>query len=706
MTCRMGIRLGGSFFEHRGGNVHLSLEQGDRFFDIMDALLTYVNGRFDVTPDFAMDYDDPLAEDKAQLIAAELWRNTAVIDDFVHENPFRLPARDLAAAADWKLALPGTFTLVRYQAGRALLMSEVGIFAVCGIDEDMDQVIGRAPATVRATLLPFEGQVIYDGFLTAGDVGLAVEREMEDEFERRVAQGIVADAPAFIQRVREWQHERQAREMDDWLAGLGGSDSAAALPEGFHRGALAGLAGEDRAAVLAGHVREIEQAERGSVMQAYRQIALNVEPSASLAKILLGYDRASLSQAAVEWGIPSAARLGKAHLAQALASAVLSHPEQLDDALVHAREATFSRMREAARACGGSGEEASAYAVALLPEDIGGPSPLEPIEPYSFFVQKGEGLSFVVPPEVLAMLADVDFGAVEARRALVSNVLCIADACATCCGAVSFGDAFAQYEAAFPGTLHEEEFAAILADEASFGDLSYELWRNPQTDEDFIIHFTLDRRYVARQSLNGGRQQELAFHLESTAPDENPDQAANRMYEMVRSAVAQDLGRLDELLLYLVAEHERYAMRPLPADMLSGDAMSALLRAPAAVAVRDYIDEHMPDGQDDFFYAESVVEEIVMLMIESGHSEAPLEYVRELGLLEGDSNRSKLPQLIEMLYNNVPSWENNGWSPRELTERLTGRTIFYDEDGGEMRIGPNDPCPCGSGKPYRRCHGR
>jgi len=54
----------------------------------------------------------------------------------------------------------------------------------------------------------------------------------------------------------------------------------------------------------------------------------------------------------------------------------------------------------------------------------------------------------------------------------------------------------------------------------------------------------------------------------------------------------------------------------------------------------------------------------------------------------------------------MPSWENNGWSPQELYEQLTGRKLFYNEDGSVMKLGADDPCPCGSGKTYRNCCGK
>lgn len=68
--------------------------------------------------------------------------------------------------------------------------------------------------------------------------------------------------------------------------------------------------------------------------------------------------------------------------------------------------------------------------------------------------------------------------------------------------------------------------------------------------------------------------------------------------------------------------------------------------------------------------------------------------------------RGTAAKLITNVYNSLPSWENNGWSPQELLERMAGKKVFYNERGDVMKVGRNDPCPCGSGKKYKKCCGR
>ena len=41
----------------------------------------------------------------------------------------------------------------------------------------------------------------------------------------------------------------------------------------------------------------------------------------------------------------------------------------------------------------------------------------------------------------------------------------------------------------------------------------------------------------------------------------------------------------------------------------------------------------------------------------------------------------------------------------EIQKQLIAQA-FGDKDPDAARIGRNEPCPCGSGKKYKQCHGR
>jgi hypothetical protein len=90
--------------------------------------------------------------------------------------------------------------------------------------------------------------------------------------------------------------------------------------------------------------------------------------------------------------------------------------------------------------------------------------------------------------------------------------------------------------------------------------------------------------------------------------------------------------------------------------------------------------------------------------------------IRELGSILDRHNLifsdEKQPQefinLIMLAKNNTRIWENNGYTPSELHEILIKRdkNIIKFPTVKRQKIGRNDPCPCGSGKKYKKCCGR
>ena len=70
----------------------------------------------------------------------------------------------------------------------------------------------------------------------------------------------------------------------------------------------------------------------------------------------------------------------------------------------------------------------------------------------------------------------------------------------------------------------------------------------------------------------------------------------------------------------------------------------------------------------------------------------------EYGVVEGDDGRGEAPP------RNVAAQAQAGAADRRAAAQAGGgvavqQRIVYD------KVGRNDPCPCGSGKKYKKCHG-
>lgn len=521
----------------------LTDEQCGRFFDTMDSLLYYVNERFQVVEGFTLDYEGQLGDMKAALVTRALWDNVEIIDEFVRENPARLPQKCLDLALSWRSALPGVYTVVRYQGGNAILMNDVGVFSVQGVTLELEGEIGKAPAYADMVLLPFDDVIIYDGFLQAYDCDGTVDEttRIQDEFENRCARGIVSTASEFVRVANAHLAAERDKELDALLADVAreaeGADEV--LPAGYHRGPLAGLDTIEREAAIAA-----EMARR--------------------------------------------------------------HPSDGSD-----------ERREHA-------------------------------------------------PEPARNHDDL----------LVEQALNCAIASVIARGLVEIGEAYEQYCAVAPDALTREEFDFLVRAESTYSDAYFGLWQHD--GRDYLQYYTLTPDYITQQAARGGTFAGLRDELD--------------YYESFRAS--------------LLEARAEVSPKPLSRTLLENTALGELLRDDNVARLRRFFDERIPDGQDDYTFADLAAQEFALTAIESGGLEGLRWLADELGVSGCATDDARLIRLATNVFNAMPSWENNGWSPQELYEQLTGRRMFYNEDGTVKKVGRDDPCPCGSGEKYRDCCGR
>ncbi len=80
-------------------------------------------------------------------------------------------------------------------------------------------------------------------------------------------------------------------------------------------------------------------------------------------------------------------------------------------------------------------------------------------------------------------------------------------------------------------------------------------------------------------------------------------------------------------------------------------------------------------------------------------------------VFNGIDDLNRFVQVLLNVFNNTRIYKNNGFTPEELFKRderpklkpLPKEPIYINK---VMKVGRNDPCPCGSGLKYKRCHGR
>ena len=167
---------------------------------------------------------------------------------------------------------------------------------------------------------------------------------------------------------------------------------------------------------------------------------------------------------------------------------------------------------------------------------------------------------------------------------------------------------------------------------------------------------------------------------------------------------------------------------------------------PEAVALRRFLDRRVPEGDDDLLFADRAVRSVIEATRTLDEARFLYCQLDSVAVLQGEDTVDEAAMLLADLANATPKWEYAGRTPREefdsgqasalfTAEELlrnaedegvfdeldeffgSGRkrvveatpslpAAFYDENGKLKKVGRNEPCPCGSGKKYKKCHGR
>ena len=328
---------------------------------------------------------------------------------------------------------------------------------------------------------------------------------------------------------------------------------------------------------------------------------------------------------------------------------------------------------------------------------------LTPLMPYTFLFWQGGRFTAFAPEQTKCMLADVDFEEIERVRVRNEEVVTCAEACTTFYGVVSLDDAYLRYREACSDPVTRRRFVELIEVEASFFECGFELWECDGVDH--LVHYAIGNDYAASEYARL-HAPDFLDDLTSLADEVVDEGLIEKALHRMGEGLGSEWEELDGYRRFLLEEHAKNPPRPFEPSMLQRDAIGALFELSTVVQLRNFLDARVPDGEDDFFFADRVVEALVMGAMEGAGIQDLFAYVRELGLDACCEDEERLPKLITNVYNSLPSWENNGWSPQELLERMAGKKVFYNERGDVMKVGRNDPCPCGSGKKYKKCCGR
>ena len=646
--------------------MHLPISSCQRFYHLLDALSLYAKDKLNL-PSFPGDnysINLPMLGDEFRnQVDKVLWNCPDIIEDFVNENPYGLDTADLAVILTWKHSRRRIYTLWKHEGGRSVLMGGDGTFYVIGLSRDISNIIPNTPTFIETTLLPFDGAITYGTLMMQYPIEmlggmLKMQRELYEEAQ---AKGITSSAQEFIKLQKAYNEQKDEEELEEFWSEISRQNDVEngreVLPEGIHRGVLAGLSEEERERKVTERVSELSS-PNNVMLDVLFELATRKEPSYTLHDHLMLETKDDLIRMAKDYGLKGLTGYRKDKVAEVLASQVLEHIDLIKNGLIYCNEGLFEAICLIFKAGGTSSISAES------PINKGGL--FLPYPPYTRLFLHENTFTLAMPAEIRDLLRTLDWNEIHRLRKQTKEI----SHCATVCADIY-------------GLMRIEDFSSQLkkwyGHEFSIPDLLVEIIRSTRHEE---------RNYTIWLPDNG-------FYL-----------ASAELVDELSSFDKEEDEALAEYREHILMRHEEIPRKPLDPALKDMDPFEWKMKLPASIRLRNYLDAHVLDGIDDCLFAEDILEDLLLFSSGGTDPSSAAEYLGYRGLLFDELFSNTLLTLVAGMLNGIPVWENNGWSPQELIERETGERSFFNENGTKKKVGRNDPCPCGSGKKYKKCCGK
>jgi hypothetical protein len=188
--------------------MQVSENEGRLFYDLFVGLQMLVNRRYGVIP--TVDSSEELmALPPEQRIKTRdaLYEHPECFDEFLREGDLSASADAAEIVAGWRdHRVSGMFYIFRHLKSHTIfLLSEepARAFGVLGLADPLEKLAPHPPVMITATLLPFRGRIIYDGFLTTmGPMilfGGGMRRMFNDTYRDAKARfGVITSLPHVV----------------------------------------------------------------------------------------------------------------------------------------------------------------------------------------------------------------------------------------------------------------------------------------------------------------------------------------------------------------------------------------------------------------------------------------------------------------------------------------------------------------------------
>jgi hypothetical protein len=126
-------------------------------------------------------------------------------------------------------------------------------------------------------------------------------------------------------------------------------------------------------------------------------------------------------------------------------------------------------------------------------------------------------------------------------------------------------------------------------------------------------------------------------------------------------------------------------------------------RTPSMVKFLDFLFEHYDLTHSE---TEDIALELINIINLDEHPSMTIKYLSTRLEFPTFEFVQEITALVMELYNQTRMWVLKGYAPSELAQEEKKHLLPLPSDDENKKVGRNDPCPCGSGKKYKKCCGK
>jgi hypothetical protein len=654
----------------------LSPASVDRFYSIFDPLMIYANEALGLNECIFRANGDMNCDVRSN-VSFEVWRDTSIIEEFADVNPVGLPKRDLDVLHSWCSVL---FDHMPYRVrpdGAAEFLYEGHLFVPCGLTCEISQMLKSDMGMAELALLPFDGLVVFGTAISEFPIsmGAGMRAIVEKDFSEARAKGnVVSSAASFAVTVPLLRERRIRTEAEELIEDTEYDLNPPTSFPGVHRGPLADIDPSKHEELIEAEIaRSLEDDLSDTSISVAAENLRNrcsKKPEASDFATLASMEKNSALENVLRGlGAPRSSGMNKAQLVDGIAKMLDDPQANVDWLLRDLPSGDFPFLKRLV-------EEGRIELKYDEVKSLAGIMRQEPLLAYWFDL--GECAVCIMPDKVREVLRHYDIDAKLSRQRKFDDLVNVAELLTQTRGIVLFEDAVFEYNRLYPenGIDHADQVETL-----------FERVRN---------NFLSCETFV---SLEGNHD---AYLVDSTLLDQR--EKVDGKLRARDGVCAGKLGMLEDLL----DAQRKTEPWPLPDALVQAKELDRwALTLPSARAFVQFLNENIPDGEDDYLFADDAFFEIVTYAPMGIEPTFLVQMLADRGLAFDDMRHMNemLGKLFNLI-NDLPCWPNNGWPPSALHARATGKPEFRNEDGSVMKVGRNDPCPCGSGKKYKKCCGR